>query len=180
MIVFTGDTYHAGVSSIERSNGSYPSFLRIFRYIVEDDYTTDDENISIIKQSQLCKQNCQICTNINMEKLHYTNQVIKYEMSKYEIESLKEGSILMGDFQKVGCVVLKSGFIIKPRSPLEDALYDLNVDVPSDKSHWFGIDKNKRQMYYKQSFNNHDTRFLRKLPIVELHDLFKKRLSSYQ
>ena len=80
---------------------------------------------------------------------------------------------MTGDLQKVGCVVLKSGFVIKPRSPLKDALYDLNVDVPSDKSHWFEIDKNKRQMYYKQSFNNHDTRFLRKTPIVELHDLLK-------
>ena len=29
-------------------------------------------------------------------------------------------------------------------------------------------------MYYKQSFNNHDTRFLRPTPIVELHDLLKK------
>ena len=79
-----------------------------------------------------------------MEELHYTNQVVKYDISKYEIESLKEGTILMGDLQKVGWVVLKSGFIIKPRSPLEDAWYDLNVDAPSDKSHWFGIDNNKR------------------------------------
>ena len=70
-----------------------------------------------------------------MEKLHYTNQVIKYDMSKYEIESLKEGTILMGDLQNVGWVVLKSRFIIKARSLLEDALYDLNVDVPNDKLH---------------------------------------------
>ena len=99
---------------------------------------------------------------MNMEEIHYTNQVVKYDMSKFEIESLKEGTVLMGDLQKVGWVVLKSGFIIKPRSPLKDALYDFNVDVPSDKSHWFEIDKHKRQMYYKQSFNNHDTRFLGK------------------
>ena len=117
---------------------------------------------------------------MNMEELHYTNQVVKYDISKYEIESLKEGTILMGDLQKVGWVVLKSGFVIKPRSPLEDTLYDLNVDVLSDKSHWFGIENNKRQMYYNKSFNNHDTRFLRTTPIVELRDLFKKRLSSYQ
>ena len=78
----------------------------------------------------------------------------------------------MLDLQKVGWVVLKSGFIIKPRSLLEDALYDLNVDVPSDKSHWFGIDMNKHQMY-KQSLNNHDTRFLGNTSIVELHDLLK-------
>ena len=56
-------------------------------------------------------------------------------MSTYEIESLKEGTILMGDLQNVGWVVLKSGFIIKPRSLLENALYDLNIDIPSDKMH---------------------------------------------
>ena len=84
MIVFTGDTYHTGVSSIERNNSSYPLFLRIFIYIVEDDYVTDDKNISVLKQSQLCKQNCQICTNMNMNELHYTNQVIKYDMSTHE------------------------------------------------------------------------------------------------
>ena len=55
MIVFIGDTYHAGVSSIERSNGSYPSFLRIFSYIVEDDYITDDENISILNKVNYVK-----------------------------------------------------------------------------------------------------------------------------
>ena len=105
---------------------------------------------------------CVKCTNINMEELHYTNQVIEYDMSKYKIESLKEGTYLMGELQKVGCVVLKSGFIIKQRSPLENALYDLNVDTPSDKSLWFGIDKNKHHMYYKQSFNNHDIMFFEK------------------
>ena len=76
-------------------------------------------------------------------------------------------------YKKVVWVVLKSGFIIIPRSLLENTLYDLNIDVPSDKLHWFGIDNNKRQIYYKQSFNNHNTRFLRPTPIVELHDLLK-------
>ena len=38
MILFTGDTFHAGVSTFERRNGSYPSNLRIFSYIVEADF----------------------------------------------------------------------------------------------------------------------------------------------
>ena len=174
MIVFTGDTYHAGVSSFDRRDGGYPSFLRIFSYIVEENYVTDDENISSLSQNQLCKQSCKICSNMNIDELHYTNQVIKYDMRKHDIESLKEGTVLMGDLQKVGWVVLKSGFIIKPRSLLEDALYDLNVDVPNDKLHWFGIDKCKRQMYYKQSFNINETRFVENESIELIHDLLKK------
>ena len=95
-------------------------------------------------------------------------------MRKYDIKSLKEGTILMGDLQKVGWVVLKSGFIIKPRSLLEDALYDLNVDRPNEQLHWFGIDKCKRQMYYKQSYNVNDTRFVENESIELVHDLLKK------
>ena len=82
--------------------------------------------------------------NMNMEAIYYTNQVVKYNNGKFEIESLKEGTVLMDDLQKVGWVVLKFGFIIKPRSLLGNALYDLNIDVPSDQMHRFGIDNPKR------------------------------------
>jgi len=57
---------------------------------------------------------------------------------------------------------------------LEDALYDLNIDVANDKLHWFGIDNYKRQMYYKQSYNFNDTRFLENKSIEVIHDLLKK------
>ena len=53
MILFTGDTYHAGVSSFGRINGSYPSFLRIFSYIVEEDYISNEENIIRLPQMKL-------------------------------------------------------------------------------------------------------------------------------
>ena len=48
MILFTGDTFHAGVSTSERRNGSYPSNLRIFSYIVKDNFVSDNENIKSI------------------------------------------------------------------------------------------------------------------------------------
>ena len=35
LILFTGDTFHTGVSTFERGNGSYPFNLRLFSYIVE-------------------------------------------------------------------------------------------------------------------------------------------------
>ena len=58
MIIFTGDTFHAGVSTFERRNGSYSFNLRIFSYIVEDDYFSGDKNITVIKSNMLCS-NCQ-------------------------------------------------------------------------------------------------------------------------
>ena len=35
LILFTGDNSHAGVSTSQRADGSYPSNLRLFSYIVE-------------------------------------------------------------------------------------------------------------------------------------------------
>ena len=115
MIVFTGDTYHSGVSTFERRNGSYPSNLRIFSYIVEDNFLSVDEDIKAIKGNMLCTPtSCQTCINMPKEDMFYTGHVIKYGMSKYGIENLEKGSILMGNLEKVGWVVLKSGYNIVP------------------------------------------------------------------
>ena len=57
MILFTGDTLHARVSIFETRNGSYPSYLRIFSYIVEDDFLNNNENFTSIKGNMLCT-NC--------------------------------------------------------------------------------------------------------------------------
>ena len=54
------------------------------------------------------------------------SNVIRVNIS---IKILKEGTIMMGGLQKVGWVVLKSGFNIKPHSVLENVLYDVNIDV---------------------------------------------------
>ena len=67
MITFTGDTIHTGVSTFERRNGSYPSNLRIFTYIVEDNYLSGDKNNTSIKRNMLCS-NYQTCFNMSKEK----------------------------------------------------------------------------------------------------------------
>ena len=127
MILFTGYTFHAGVSTFERRNGSYPSNLRIFSYIVEDNFLSDNENITSIKGNMLCT-NCQIYLNIPKENMQYSGNIIKFGMSPSIIETLGEGSILMGNLEKVGQVVLKSGFSISPYCDLENALYHLYND----------------------------------------------------
>ena len=45
---------------------------------------------------------CQTCSNKPNEDMFYTGHVITYGMSKYEKENLEEGSILMGNLDKVG------------------------------------------------------------------------------
>ena len=45
MIVFTNDTFHAGVKNYAKYEGNYLSHLRLFAYIVEDTHTSIDETI---------------------------------------------------------------------------------------------------------------------------------------
>ena len=45
MIVFTNDTYHAGVKSCAKYGGNYLSHLRLFAYIVEETFVSFDESI---------------------------------------------------------------------------------------------------------------------------------------
>ena len=50
----------------------------------------------------------------------YTGHVTKYGISKYEIENLEKSSILMNNLEKVGWVLLKSGYNIVPYGQLEN------------------------------------------------------------
>ena len=49
LILFTGDTFHAGLSTFHIVDGSYPSNLRLFGYIVEKEYITVNEDITLIQ-----------------------------------------------------------------------------------------------------------------------------------
>ena len=101
LILFTGDTFHAGISTWERDNCSYPSNLRIFSYIVENEYITEDENTTSLLQQMFCKQICQIFQAMTKEKIHYPGLLVQYSMSNSEIESLNIGTIMLGDLEKL-------------------------------------------------------------------------------
>ena len=45
MIVFSNDTFHAGVKSYAKYGGNYLSHLRLFAYIVEESFFSVDESI---------------------------------------------------------------------------------------------------------------------------------------
>ena len=95
-------------------------------------FLSDDENIKAIKGNMICNY-CQTCLNMPKENMFYSGHVIKYGMSKYGIENLEEGSILMGNLEKVGWVVLKSGYNIVPFGHLENAMYHLNNNAAKFK-----------------------------------------------
>ena len=52
LVLFTRDTFHVGVSTFHRADGSCISNLRLFIYIVEKEYITGNEDITSIQQQQ--------------------------------------------------------------------------------------------------------------------------------
>ena len=171
MILFTGDTFHAGVSTFERRNGSYPSNHRIFSYINEDIFLSVNENITSI-QGNMLYTNCQTCLNMPKENMYYPGHIIKFGMIPSVIETLGEGTNLMGNLEKAGWVVLKSEYDVTPYSELDYTLYDLNNDSVKIKNNWFAIEGKHRQMFYKQSENIYDSRFIDG-NISQIHALLK-------
>ena len=130
---------------------------------------SDNENIKSIKGNTLCT-NYQ--TYLNMKKMYYLDHVIKFGMSPSVIETLGEGSILMGNLEKVGWVVLKSRYSICPYGLLENAMYHLNNDSVKFKNNWSAIEGKHRHIFYKQSENIQGTRFIDG-DISQIHVLLK-------
>ena len=57
---------------------------------------------------------------MSKDNMHDSGRIIKYAMSPSKIKTLKEGTVLMGNLEKVGCVVLKSEYNITPYYDLEN------------------------------------------------------------
>ena len=63
MIVFTSDTFHAGVKSYAK--------CRLFAYIIEDIYCSIDESKETISRTIECDTNCTICDSLINDNIHY-------------------------------------------------------------------------------------------------------------
>ena len=68
MIVFTNETFHAGVKS----------YLRLFAYIVDNNYVSITDEVFKILNKNICNLNCPTCEEIPNENIHYEGHVIKY------------------------------------------------------------------------------------------------------
>ena len=62
MIVFSNDTFHAGVKSYAKYGGNYLSHLRLFAYIIEESFFSVDESIEKISKTIECGKTVQYVT----------------------------------------------------------------------------------------------------------------------
>ena len=102
MIVFTSDTFHAGLMPYDRK---FCGYFRIFIYIVEQEYVLIQDDISKIQENMKCKTNCDTCREIQDTNIYNEGRIIKYCYSKYNIDRLPMGvSLLSGLKSVLGCI----------------------------------------------------------------------------
>ena len=78
----------------------------MFVYTVEQEYLSIKDGIFKILEKMKCKTNCATCRDIPNKNIHYEGHIIKYLDSKYNIDRLPIGIVLLDDLKKVGWVVL--------------------------------------------------------------------------
>ena len=84
---------------------------------------------------------------MSKENIHYPGHLVQYSMCNYEIESFNKYTVMLSDLEKVGWVVLKTGYNINPYCDFENALYDLNNEHSNKKAHWFSIDGKENNFF---------------------------------
>ena len=102
MIVFISHTIHIGIKTYEKQGGIYSSHLRMFAYIVEEDYVQTEVSITKLLADDKCHLSCATCESLVNENIHYEDHVIRYLKSQCDINNLPMGTVLLGNLEKVG------------------------------------------------------------------------------
>ena len=148
MVVFTNHAIHAGVKTYEKQGGVYSSHLRMFAYIVEKDYIQTEGSITTMLADDKCHLSCATCEPLVNENIHHEGHVIRYLKSKCDIENLFMCTVLLGNLEKVGWVVLKYDFAITVNSREQNDFYYLNNKIfKKTEYRWNSIHKKNRKMF---------------------------------
>ena len=97
MIFFTNHTIHVGIKSYEKQGGMYSSHLRMFAYIVEQDYVQTTDCITKLLNDDKCMLFCATCEFLINENIHYEGHVIRYLKPQCEIDNLSIESVFLGN-----------------------------------------------------------------------------------
>ena len=68
MIAFTSDNVYAGVMSYDRKSGGYLPHLRMFVYIVQQEYVSIKYDISKMLETMKYKANCVTCRKFSKKE----------------------------------------------------------------------------------------------------------------
>ena len=76
-----------------------------------------------------CISSFAICESLVIEKIHYEGHIIRYLKSKCDIDNISMGTLLLGNLEKVGWVVLRCDYAITANSKVQNYIYDLNNKI---------------------------------------------------
>ena len=95
-----------------------------------------------------CHLSCATCEPLVNENIHHEGHVIRYLKSKCDIENLFMCTVLLGNLEKVGWVVLKYDFAITVNSREQNDFYYLNNKIfKKTEYRWNSIHKKNRKMF---------------------------------
>ena len=100
IIVFTSETFHAGVKTYDRKSGDYLSHLNPFAYIVEQNYVSIRSKASKMLNTNKYNVNCPTCDIITNQKIHYEGHVIHYLQTKQNINMLPMEKYYLGIWKR--------------------------------------------------------------------------------
>ena len=126
MIVFINHTIYAGVKIYEKHGGTYSSHLCIFAYIIEEDHFQTEDTITKLLADDKCDLLCEKCEFLVNENIHYEGHAFIYLKSQCGIDNLPMGTVLLGNLEKVGWVILKYDYVINENSREQNHFYYLN------------------------------------------------------
>jgi len=111
VLLFHGLLFHYGAKS-KWGEHKFDFSLRTFSYLTASSYEMETEAKTWKAQQNFSCENCDKCKQVNQllikhRNIHPKENIWKYEQSDYEIHSMDDGEIVMGDVNSLGWVVLK-------------------------------------------------------------------------
>ena len=97
----------------------------MFAYIVEEDYVQTQDSITKLLVDDKCISSCAPYESLVNENVYYEGHVIRYLKSQCDIDNLPMGTVLLGNLEKVGWVVLKCDYVITANSKKQNHFYYL-------------------------------------------------------
>lgn len=101
MIIFTSETFHAEVKTYDRKSGGYLPRLRIFIYIVKQNYVAIRDKVFKMLNSNKYNINYHTFNEMSIQNIQYEGHIIKYLDTKNNIDILPIGKYYLGIWKRL-------------------------------------------------------------------------------
>ena len=95
------------------------------------------------------------------DNIDYKGHIIRYLKCQCDIDNLNIGSVLLGDLENVGWIVLKCDYEITNGKEQQDYFYHMNNNIfpKKKKKYWNKINETNIEILYGIEGHDHDSRF---------------------